>query len=148
MQIALRPALPEDRTFARALYFETMRWIIEHLFGWDEAREERNFANFYDAGGVRIITADGVEVGWMQELTDEATIFLGSLYVKPEMQRRGIGSEILRGLLERGRLERKSVTLAVVKINPAVRLYERHGFRQTHEDLHKVYLRADPADGG
>ena len=54
-------------------------------------------------------------------------------------------SELLRRLLERGGQEHKSVTLAVVKINPAVRLYERHGFRQTHEDQYKVYLRADPS---
>jgi len=143
MQIALRPALPEDRAFAQALYFETMRWIIERLFGWDEARERLNFAAFYDLGGVEIITADGAEVGWMQVQPAEGAIFLGSLYVKPEMQRRGIGTEVLRGLLARARRESKAVTLAVVKINPAVGLYERHGFRRTHEDTYKVYLRAE-----
>jgi len=147
MDIALRPALPQDRAFARALYFETMRWIIERLFGWNEAREERNFASFYEAGDVQIITAGGADVGWMQELADEATIFLGSLYVKPQMQCRGIGSEILRRLLDRAKREGKSVTLAVVKINPAVQFYERHGFRRTHEDQYKLYLRADPAEG-
>jgi ribosomal protein S18 acetylase RimI-like enzyme len=31
----------------------------------------------------------------------------------------------------------------VVKINPALRFYEKHGFRITHEDQHKFYLRAD-----
>jgi ribosomal protein S18 acetylase RimI-like enzyme len=30
-----------------------------------------------------------------------------------------------------------------MKINPAVALYERLGFRVTHEDEHKLYMRAD-----
>jgi ribosomal protein S18 acetylase RimI-like enzyme len=47
-------------------------------------------------------------------------------------------------LLARARNQSKAITLAVVKINPALRFYEKHGFRITHEDQHKFYLRADP----
>jgi ribosomal protein S18 acetylase RimI-like enzyme len=47
-------------------------------------------------------------------------------------------------LLARARNQSKAITLAVVKINPALRFYEKHGFRITHEDKHKFYLRADP----
>jgi hypothetical protein len=39
---------------------------------------------------------------------------------------------------------KKAITLAVVKINPARRLYDRLGFRVTHEDQHKVYMRREP----
>jgi uncharacterized protein (TIGR03437 family) len=38
----------EDLPFARALYFETMRWIVERLFGWDEQREEEKFAAHFN----------------------------------------------------------------------------------------------------
>jgi ribosomal protein S18 acetylase RimI-like enzyme len=31
-----------------------------------------------------------------------------------------------------------------MKVNPALALYERLGFRITHEDEYKVYMRADP----
>jgi ribosomal protein S18 acetylase RimI-like enzyme len=34
--------------------------------------------------------------------------------------------------------------LAVVKINPAVRFYERLGFQITHEDDRKFYMKRDP----
>jgi ribosomal protein S18 acetylase RimI-like enzyme len=47
-------------------------------------------------------------------------------------------------LLARARNESKAITLAVVKINPALHFYEEHGFRITHEDQHKFYLKADP----
>ena len=64
MNIAFRSACDDDVAFARNLYFETMREIIERLFGWDQIREEMNFAQFFRLDEVRIITADGQEVGW------------------------------------------------------------------------------------
>jgi hypothetical protein len=41
MNISLRAACDEDFGFARDVYFATMRWIIENLFGWDDARGEK-----------------------------------------------------------------------------------------------------------
>ena len=79
MDIGLRPAQTEDLAFARSLYFETMRWIIERLFGWDQAREEENFAGFFKLDEVRIITVDARDVGWIQERSDDRSIYLGSL---------------------------------------------------------------------
>ena len=145
MEIDFRPARAEDAAFARDLYFETMRRMIERSFGWDQARQERGFADFFRIEEVRIITVDGQDVGWFQEQVEGAAVNLGSLYVKPEMQRRGIGSAVLAARLKEATSQRKPMTLSVMKINPAVRFYERHGFRITHEDEHKFYMRADPA---
>jgi GNAT superfamily N-acetyltransferase len=144
VNVKLRAACGADFTFARSVYFETMRWIIERLFGWDEMREERNFAQFFKLDEVRIITADEQDVGWIQEQIEDTAINLGSFYVTLVMQRRGIGTQVLQMLLARARNESKAITLAVVKINPALHFYEKHGFRITHEDQHKLYLRADP----
>ena len=144
MNIALRTACDDDVPFARSLYFETMREIIDCLFGWDEAREDSNFARFFNLNEVRIITADGQDVGWIQEQISESSINLGSFYVAPGMQGRGIGTQVLRMLLDRAFRESKAVTLAVVKTNPARQFYERRGFRTTHEDEYKFYMCAGP----
>jgi hypothetical protein len=71
MNISLRPACYEDFAFARDVYFATMRWIIESLFGWDQAREEGNFARFFKLDEARIITVEGQNVGWIQEQVDD-----------------------------------------------------------------------------
>ena len=60
------------------------------------------------------------------------------------MQRQGIGTRVLQMLIEEARRAGKPITLGVVKINPARRLYERLGFQRTHEDRHKVYMRLQP----
>ena len=144
MHISLRAARDEDFEFTRDVYFATMRWIIESLFGWNQVREEENFARFFKLAEARIITADGRSVGWIQEQVDDTSINLGSFYVMAEMQRRGIGTQVLRTLLAHAANQSKAITLAVVKINPARHFYQRHGFRITHEDQHKFYMRVDP----
>ncbi len=88
MNIALRTACDEDVAFARGLYFDTMREIITRLFGWDQRREEEKFARFFKLEEVRIITADGQDVGWIQEQISQTSINLGSFYILPTMQGR------------------------------------------------------------
>jgi hypothetical protein len=51
-----------------------MRWIIERLFGWDLAREDKHFAQFFKLDEARIITADEQDVGWIQEQVEDTTI--------------------------------------------------------------------------
>jgi len=110
VRVALRTACIEDSVFARDLYFETMRGMIEGLFGWDRAREERNFAGFFKVDEVRIIAADGQDVGWIQEQVENRTINLGSFYVMPAMPGRGIGTKVLDTLLARAAEQSKAMT--------------------------------------
>src|ERR1700683_4841216 len=146
MHIRLREARESDFAFVRAVYFETMRSIIERLFGWDEGRENQNFSQFFKIEEAKIIMADGQDVGWIQERADDSTINLGSFYVTPVMQRQGVGTQVLRILLTSARNQAKSITLAVVKINPAVQFYAKRGFRITHEDEHKFYMQAEASN--
>jgi ribosomal protein S18 acetylase RimI-like enzyme len=104
----------------------------------------RRTSQFFKLDEVRFITADEHDIGWIQEQVEDTTINHGSFYVMPVMQRRGIGTQVLQMLLARARNQSKAITLAVVKINPALHFYKKHGFRITHEDKHKFYLRADP----
>jgi ribosomal protein S18 acetylase RimI-like enzyme len=146
MDVRLRAYQTQDFNFARQLYFETMRWSIERLFGWDQAHQEASFAGWFRPDEVSIIVANGVDVGWIQQREEGGAIFLGSIYITHEMQGKGIGTRVIQMLLDLGRQCSQSVTLAVMKINPAFALYKRLGFRITHEDEHKLYMRADTAE--
>jgi len=143
VNITLRAARPDDYGFAKQTYYETMRWIIECLFGWDEEREDRKFAEQFKLEEVRIITADGRDAGWLQTQPADGAVYLGQLYVVPALQRRGIGTEVLGRVIAEARNQGKAITLSVVKINPARRLYETLGFRITHDDEYKYHMRLD-----
>jgi GNAT superfamily N-acetyltransferase len=80
----------------------------------------------------------------VQSMIEGDALFLGQLFVAPAHQGRGIGTTIVRRLIEEAACERRAVTLGVVKTSPALRLYRRLGFRTTHEDDRKFYMRRDP----
>jgi GNAT superfamily N-acetyltransferase len=141
-QFVLRFAQPSDFAFCQRLYFEGMGWIIEAL-KLDMARQREDFGQQWQLAEVRIITVAGHDVGWLQTTAAEDAIFIGQLYLERRFQRQGIGSRVIRAVIDEATRERKAVTLGVVKINPARRLYERLGFSVTHADQHKVYMRRE-----
>jgi GNAT superfamily N-acetyltransferase len=140
---ALRPALPYDFAFCRRLYFENTAWIILAL-DLDMARQHLSFKHQWRVAEVRIITVAGQDAGWMQTEPQADVIFLKQIYLARDFQQQGIGSLVIQGVIEEAACGEKAVTLGVAKINPAQRLYQRLGFRVTHEDLHKLYLRREP----
>jgi ribosomal protein S18 acetylase RimI-like enzyme len=142
-ELALRPAEPGDFTFCQRTYFEPMRATIEKL-GLDEERYRVNFANQWRVKEVRIVLMEGEVIGWLQTAATDDALFLAQLFVDTRFQRRGIGSRLMRILIEEAARENRAVTLGVVKTNPVRRLYERLGFRVTHEDQYKFYMRRQP----
>ena len=144
VKIGLRGARPVDYGFARQLYFATMRVLIDEAFGWNEYRQDATFAQQFVLSEVRIVTLSRKDVGWTQAQRSDRAINLGHFYISPEHQGRGIGSAVLKQLLGEARRQGKDVTLSIMKANPALGFYRRHGFRVTHEDRHKFYLRFEP----
>jgi ribosomal protein S18 acetylase RimI-like enzyme len=143
MRIAVRPARPEDFDFCADLYFSEMARTIREL-NLDLAKQAANLRQHWELQQVRIITGDGDDVGWVQSMIEGDALFLGQLFVAPAHQGHGVGTIIVRRLIEEAACERRAVTLGVVKTNPALRLYQRLGFRTTHEDKRKFYMRRDP----
>lgn len=142
-KLPLRPAQPQDFAYCQRVYFECMKWIIQTL-NLDLARHREGFARQWQLAEVRIITVAGEDVGWLQTALADDAIFLGQLYLDGRFQRQGIGSRVMHVLIEDAIHAKKAIILAVVKINPARRLYDRLGFRVTHEDQHKVCMRREP----
>ena len=143
MLIALRPALLEDFEYCRRLYFVGMSSIMKEL-NLDEAAQAVSFPQQWVLSEVRIITLDDSDIGWLQSGTREDGFFVAQLFVDTPFQGRGIGSKVMHRLIGEAAQLRQPVRLSVVKINPALRLYERLGFRITHEDERKFYMKRDP----
>jgi ribosomal protein S18 acetylase RimI-like enzyme len=143
VSIALRSALSDDFEYCRRIYFTEMEWIIEKLH-LNRPSQTATFQQYWDATQVRIITVDGADVGWLQTITQNNEIFLAQLFVDRDFQRRGVGTEVMRRLINEAQACKQAIRLNVVKINPCVRLYERLGFRVIEEDERKFYMKRDP----
>jgi len=142
--IVLRHAQAADLAFCRRITHETMRGIVEQLFGWDEDQQVETFARKWHVNEVRIITVATKDAGWLQTATVEDAVFLKQIYMDRPFQRQGIGTRVMRIVIDGARQDGKAVALDVVKINPARRLYERLGFRITGEEDHKFNMRREP----
>jgi ribosomal protein S18 acetylase RimI-like enzyme len=143
MQIALRPAATQDFEYCKRLYFAGMKNIIEEL-GLDMTAQVVGFHENWELGQVRIIALDISDVGWLQSSVRDDGLFVAQLFVDDPFQRQGIGTEVMNRLIGEATRLNQAVRLAVVKSNPALRLYERLGFRITHEDDRKFYMKRNP----
>jgi ribosomal protein S18 acetylase RimI-like enzyme len=141
-RIALRPARPGDFDYCARLYFEGMENIIEEL-NLNMGAQVAGFRQRWDMTQVRIITLEGTDIGWLQSFVRDDALFLGQLFVDRALRRQGIGTEVVKDSIEEAARAGQAITLGVVKTNPALRLYERLGFRTTHEDERKFYMRHD-----
>lgn len=119
-----------------------MEKIIKEL-GLNMDAQVASLRQGWDVTQVRIITLDGTDIGWLQSFEKDGALFLGQLFVDGALQGNGIGTEVIKALIEEAARDGRGMTLGVVKTNPALRLYERLGFCTTHEDERKFYMRRD-----
>jgi GNAT superfamily N-acetyltransferase len=143
MQIVLRPAVSQDFEYCERLYFTGMKKIIEEL-GLDMAAQAASFLQNWDLAEVRIIAVGNSDVGWLQSSVRDDGLFVAQLFVDDPFQGQGIGTEVMNRLIGEASRLNQAVRLAVVKTNPALRLYERLGFHITHEDHRKFYMKRNP----
>jgi ribosomal protein S18 acetylase RimI-like enzyme len=143
MPIALRPARAGDFAFCARLYFSAMEKIIRDL-KLDAARQEANLRHLWEVAQVQIIISGGVDAGWMQCAARDDGLYLEQIFIDAPFRRRGIGTRLITDLIGRAARNGQPMTLAVVRQNPALRLYERLGFRIADEDDRKFYMRREP----
>jgi GNAT superfamily N-acetyltransferase len=143
MTLSFRPAVAADFGYCERLYFAEMERISREL-KLDRDAQAASFRRQWQLNEVRIITLDGADIGWLHSAVRDGTLFLGQLFVEHGFQRQGIGTEVMNRLIDEAARANQAMTLGVVKINPAFRLYQRLGFRVTHEDQRKFYMRRDP----
>jgi ribosomal protein S18 acetylase RimI-like enzyme len=142
-RITLRPARAEDFDYCSGLYFEAMENIIKELNLNIEAHRT-GLRQRWDETQVMIIVLDATDIGWFQSFVKQDALFLAQLFVDRALRGQGIGTAVVKALIQDAVTADRALTLGVVKTNPALRLYERLGFRITHEDERKFYMRRDP----
>lgn len=74
----------------------------------------------------------------------ESGWYLEHFYLDPALHGRGLGSSVLRHLLDLADAEGSAVRLQVLQGSAARRLYERHGFVLETEDPVDVYMVRTP----
>lgn len=141
--VTLRPATPEDAAFLLELYKSSRGDDLRGL-GWDEGRiseflemqyeaQQRFHANEYKRAVDRIVVKDHEPVGRLAFESREHEIRCVDIAITAGQRNRGIGAQVVRGLQEEAKQQKKPLRLQVIRFSRAVPLFERLGFQRISE---------------
>lgn len=146
--IQLRPVEPEDVEFLRVLYASTREEELA-VTGWGDERKQAfcrmqfdaqtaHYREHYPAAEYAVIECGGERSGRLYVSRGVTDIRIMDLALLPEWRGGGIGTKLLTELQGEAAANGKRLSIHVEKFNPALRLYERLGFRA--EEDRGVYL--------
>jgi ribosomal protein S18 acetylase RimI-like enzyme len=142
--IRLRPATPADDEFLYELHRRALGDVIEATWGrWDDDVQRKFHQAWFEPETVEIVLVGGRRAGMIQAApADAATFYVSRIEIAPEVQDRGVGTTVLRLLVDRAREAGSSaVELHVLELNRARDLYERLGFEVVAEESPKLRMR-------
>jgi ribosomal protein S18 acetylase RimI-like enzyme len=148
----IRPAGAQDLPFLRDMLRHAYyaRWGSEadvplerYVAGWGRPGDTALVAieQFQPIGAAwfRLFTEDEPGYGFVDAETPELTIA-----VVPSRRGKGLGNELLTALLDQARKDGfTAASLSVEPDNPALHLYEQHGFARVGERAGALVMRAE-----
>lgn len=141
----IRPAVVADVEAVAELRAVVLRADLERLGRYDDERVRQRLRDGFEPVHTWVIEAGGAFAGCVALRPAADAHWLEHFYLAPDLQGRGIGSGVLRALLERCDREGLLVRLNVLQGSPARQLYERHGFQLESEDPVDVFMVRKPA---
>jgi ribosomal protein S18 acetylase RimI-like enzyme len=144
MPITLRVATNADEAFLREVYASTRAEELA-LVPWNEEQRAAFLRMQFDAqhfhyhshfpdASYQIILQDGKPIGRLYVLRNEEEIRIMDITLLPQNRNAGIGSSLIRELLQEADGASKPVSIWVENFNPSQSLFERLGFSKVEEN--------------
>jgi N-acetylglutamate synthase-like GNAT family acetyltransferase len=144
MSITLRDVTPEDGAFLRGVY-ACARAHEMAMVPWSE-EQKTAFLQFqfdaqdsyyraqFPAAEFQIVMNDDEPVGRLYVLRAEDAIRILDITILPESRSQGIGTSLIKPLLEEATATKKPLHIWVESFNPSQTLFLRFGFTLAQED--------------
>jgi ribosomal protein S18 acetylase RimI-like enzyme len=143
--LALQPVTARDRPYLLRLYGESRAAELATT-GWSEDQrrafvelqftaQDTHYRGRFPNASFDLVLLDGVPAGRLYVDRRPATIHVLDILVAAERRGTGIGTALLRALMDEAAAGGRAVSLYVEALNPARAWYERLGFLpdQRHE---------------
>lgn len=151
MNVSLRKATREDEPFLFKLYvsmraeeFSAVPWSEEQLEAFLRTQftmQQRTYDAKYPEAEHKIILCDGTDAGAVKFNSTPEDIHLVDLILLPEYRNQGAGSTLLKQFQREAEHTGRTISLRVVKTNPAIRLYKRVGFSVLDEEAAYLFMK-------
>ncbi|MCY1017746.1 GNAT family N-acetyltransferase [Pyxidicoccus sp. MSG2] len=139
LPVTLRPASASDEAFLFTLYASTREGEVA-MWGWAPAQRDaflrmqwmaqgRDWATRYAGADHRVVLVDGAPAGRLLVTRGAKEWRLVDIALLPAHRRAGVGTRLLRELMDEAAKAHVPLRLRVLSASPARALYERLGFR-------------------
>jgi len=153
--VELLPVAAGDREFLYRVYASTREEELA-VVPWDDTQkdaflrmqfeaQDQWYREQYPQATFEVIVVDGEPAGRLYLNRGNAEIRIVDIALLPDHRRNGVGTSLLRDLLVEADAAGKRVSIHVERLNPALRLYERHGFSVAEDKGVYLFLERPPA---
>lgn len=148
LNITLRPVCPDDHDFLLEVYAGTRAEELALVPWTNEQRQafirmqftaqQDHYAKTYPAASHDIIVSDNRQVGRLYVARLDHEIRIVDITVLPSERNGGIGSYLIKQLLDEAKRTGKITRIYVEEFNPSLHLFERLGFLRS--DQHGIHV--------
>lgn len=154
-RLSLREAGVDDREFLFRVFASTRDeelavagWTAEEVESFLRMQfeaQDRFYREHYEGTTFSVIECDDMPAGrlYLARWPDEIRIM--DIALLPDHRGSGIGTALLRDVIEEAERDGKRVSIHVERNNPARRLYARLGFREVEDRGVYLFLVREPA---
>ncbi|MDQ4124127.1 MAG: GNAT family N-acetyltransferase [Actinomycetota bacterium] len=152
--VELRPAGPADEPFLRDVYASTRAAELERVPWTDEQKraftddqftaQDTYYRQHYSGASYQVILVDGEPAGRLYVARWAEEIRIMDIALLPQFCGNGIGTRLLTELRDEAEAAEKTLSIHVEAFNPALRLYERLGFRRVEDRDPYVFMEWRP----
>jgi ribosomal protein S18 acetylase RimI-like enzyme len=148
--VKVREAGTGDLPFLFALYCD-VRGPEVSAWGWPAPQcdaflrmqfdaRQRSYLAAYPQAADQIISSHGENIGRRLTAVTPGGMCLVDIALLAAYRNQGIGTQLIRQLMEDCDATGRMLRLQVLRGNPAQRLYHRLGFRETDSDAEAIYI--------
>ena len=153
--VTLRPVGPDDHEFLVAVYASTRAdelaltpWTDEQrdsFVRWQFGAQQEHYAKTYPAANHDVIMSDGRQVGRLYVARLDQEIRIVDITLLPAERNAGIGSYLIKQLLDEANRAGKVTRIFVEEFNPSRRLFERLKFSPSEQHGIHLLLQCNPS---
>ena len=137
-RVALRPVEAGDSDFLCRVYASTreremalVAWTAEQKTGFllmQFNAQREHYLKYYPKAEYFVVERDGIAIGRLIVDRSKDPLFLADIAILPEYRNAGVGTAIIRDLMNEAASRNWSMSLYVEIFNPVIELYTRLGF--------------------
>jgi len=144
-RLSLRPAVPDDLESVFVVTKAAMGPYVKATWGtWDDAVQRDRVAETFSVCTHQLIYIGNDLAGVLAVKLHPDHLQLLKVFLLPAFQSQGLGTMLVKQVIERADKESLPVRLRVLRVNPAKSLYERLGFAIPHEEPERFFMERKP----